>query len=267
MAKRLKTALTIAGSDSSGGAGIQADLKTFLANGVYGMSCITSVTAQNTKGVQGIFDVSPECLSAQLESVFSDIFPDAVKIGMISSPELACAAAEKLEKYKPIHLVIDPVMVSTSGSVLMEGSAVSVLKDRLFPLAELITPNIPEAESLSGIKITCKEDMKTAAEKLYLEYGTSVLVKGGHFVEDANDVLCEKGKISIFRGKRIENPNTHGTGCTLSSAISAHLALGAGLCEAISFAKKYLEAALSSMLDLGSGRGPLDHGAGLKITR
>lgn len=256
----MKTVLTIAGSDCSGGAGIQADLKTILANGAYGMSAITALTAQNTTGVQGIVPVAPEFLAMQLDSVFTDIFPDAVKIGMVADAALIEVIAEKLKDYGATNIVVDPVMVATSGSSLIKGGAVEMLRTRLFPLATLVTPNIPEAEVLTGECIESPEDMERAAKKIGEIYGCAVLCKGGHSRNDANDVLFENGTIYRFYGERIDNPNTHGTGCTLSSAIATGLAKGLPLREAVDAAKKYLSGALVAMLDLGKGSGPLDHG-------
>lgn len=258
--RRRKTALTIAGSDPSGGAGIQADLKTMLANGVYGMSAITALTAQNTTGVSGIFPVTPEFLAMQIDSVFSDIRPDAVKIGMVSSGELIRVIAERLSYYKAENIVVDPVMISTSGSRLLDEDAVGALKELLLPMAAVVTPNIPEAEVLSGICIRSSEDMVRAAETISREYGCAVLCKGGHRLNDANDLLYRDGGFCWFMGRRIDNPNTHGTGCTLSSAIASGLARGYGLEQAVEGAKEYLSGALEAMLDLGSGSGPMDHG-------
>lgn len=255
----MNTALTIAGSDSSGGAGIQADIKTMTMNGVYAMSAITALTAQNTTGVRGIFGVSPQFLAQQLDAVFEDIFPDAVKIGMVSSSELIETIAAKLQKYNARNIVIDPVMVSTSGSRLIQESAVCALTDSLLPLADLITPNIPEAEILCGRTIRDKSDMLSCSELIGNTYGCAVLLKGGHSINDANDLLYADGIHHWFEGKRIDNPNTHGTGCTLSSAIAANLAKGFNLEDSIKRAKEYLSGALSAMLDLGKGAGPMNH--------
>lgn len=262
--KKMKTALTIAGSDCSGGAGIQADIKTMMANGVYAMSAITALTAQNTVGVQGIMNVTPEFLSLQLDSIFTDIFPDAVKIGMVSDKEIIKVIASKLKEYKPSVIVIDPVMVSTSGSKLIADDAVETLEKELFPLATVLTPNIPESEVLTGLKIETKEDIKKAAEIIAKKFGCAVLCKGGHSVDDANDLLMSNGKATVFEGRRIDNPNTHGTGCTLSSAIAANMALGFSLEEAVSNAKEYISGALEDGLDLGQGSGPLNHGWKIK---
>ena len=257
----MNTALTIAGSDSSGGAGIQADLKTMLANHVYGMSAITALTAQNTTGVTDIMEVTPEFLAEQLDSIFTDIRPDAVKTGMVSSSQLIEIIADKLREYKAVNIVVDPVMVATSGAKLICDDAMETLKKKLLTLATVITPNIPEGEVLSGMKITSKEDMVTAAEKISNTYGCSVLLKGGHSLNDANDLLVEPGKEPVwFKGRRIANSNTHGTGCTLSSAIASNLAKGKSLEEAVKGAKNYISGALAAGLDLGKGSGPMDHG-------
>ena len=256
----MKTALTIAGSDSSGGAGIQADLKTMQANGVYGMSAITALTAQNTTGVQGIFEVTPEFLEQEIDSVFLDIRPDAVKIGMVSSAPLIESIAKKLREHGAVHVVADPVMVATSGSRLLNDDAVETLIRKLLPLAEVITPNIPEGEVLSGMKIQSEEDMIAAAGKISRECGCAVLLKGGHSLNDANDLLDRDGGYVWFRGRKIDNPNTHGTGCTLSSAIASNLAKGMTLDEAVRQAKEYISGALAAGLDLGKGAGPMDHG-------
>ena len=260
----MKTALTIAGSDCSGGAGIQADLKTMLANGVYGMSAITALTAQNTTGVAAIMNVTPELLGQQLDCIFTDIFPDAVKIGMVSDKDLIRMIAQKLRQYQPKHVVVDPVMVATSGARLIADDAVEVLQQELFPLATVLTPNIPEAEVLLGENIASKEGMEKAAEEIGRQYGCGVLCKGGHSINDANDLLYQDGKVTWFAGKRINNPNTHGTGCTLSSAIAANLAKGCELAEAVRLAKEYISGALAAMLDLGKGSGPMNHGYMLK---
>ena len=257
----MNTALTIAGSDSSGGAGIQADLKTMLANHVYGMSAITALTAQNTTGVTDIMEVTPEFLAEQLDSIFTDIKPDAVKTGMVSSSQLIDIIADKLREYKAVNIVVDPVMVATSGAKLICDDAMETLKKKLLTLATVITPNIPEGEVLAGMKITSKEDMVTAAEKISNTYGCSVLLKGGHSLNDANDLLVEQGKEPVwFMGRRIANTNTHGTGCTLSSAIASNLAKGKSLEEEVKGAKNYISGALAAGLDLGKGSGPMDHG-------
>ena len=255
----MKTALSIAGSDSSGGAGIQADIKTMSAHGVYAMSAITALTAQNTTGVTDILDSTPAFLSAQLDAVFADIFPDAVKIGMVSSSELISVIAQKLRQYGARHIVVDPVMVATSGSRLLQENAVQALKTELLPLAEVATPNIPEAEILAEMPISSPEDMERAAELISRRYHCAVLCKGGHDLNDANDLLWKDGTGHWFKGRRINNPNTHGTGCTLSSAIASNLAKGMDLENAVRRAKDYISGALGAMLDLGHGRGPMNH--------
>ena len=255
----MKTALTIAGSDSSGGAGIQADIKTMTANGVYAMSAVTALTAQNTTGVYGILESTPEFLANQLDCIFTDIFPDAVKTGMVSSTGLIEVIADKLKQYKAKNIVVDPVMVATSGSRLISQEAVDALKELLLPLATVLTPNIPEAEVLSGLTISGPADMEKAAQAIGEAYGCAVLCKGGHDLNDANDLLWRDGTCKWFHGRRIDNPNTHGTGCTLSSAIASNLAKGCDLDTAVERAKAYLSGALAAMLDLGAGQGPMDH--------
>ena len=255
----MKTALTIAGSDCSGGAGIQADLKTMTANGVYGMSAITALTAQNTTGVSGIMEATPDFLGMQLDSIFTDIVPDAVKIGMVSDSSLIDVIEERLCFYKAENIVVDPVMVATSGAKLISDDAIDALKEKLFPLASVLTPNIPEAEVLSGMEIKSAEDMCAAAKLIGEKYGCAVLCKGGHQLNDANDLLFHKGVSRWFNGKRINNPNTHGTGCTLSSAIASNLAKGFTLDESVERGKAYISGALSAMLDLGAGSGPMNH--------
>lgn len=255
----MNTALTIAGSDSSGGAGIQADIKTMTANGVYAMSAITALTAQNTTGVTGIMEVTPEFLSLQLEAIFTDIYPDAVKTGMVSSGDLIKTISATLKKYNAKNIVVDPVMVATSGAKLISDEAIEVLKAELLPLATVITPNIPEAEVLSEMTIKNEEDMINAARAIYEKFNCNVLLKGGHQINDANDLLYRDGGYVWFKGKRIDNPNTHGTGCTLSSAIASNLAKGENLDDAVKHAKEYISGALAAMLDLGKGSGPLAH--------
>ena len=255
----MKTALTIAGSDSSGGAGIQADIKTMTANGVYAMSAVTALTAQNTTGVYGILESTPEFLASQLDCIFTDIFPDAVKTGMVSSTGLIEVIADKLKQYKAQNIVVDPVMVATSGSRLISQEAVDALKELLLPLATVLTPNIPEAEVLSGLTISGPADMEKAAQAIGEAYGCAVLCKGGHDLNDANDLLWRDGTCKWFHGRRIHNPNTHGTGCTLSSAIASNLSKGYDLDTAVERAKAYLSGALAAMLDLGAGQGPMDH--------
>lgn len=260
----MKTALTIAGSDSSGGAGIQADIKTMMANGVYAMSAVTALTAQNTTGVTDILESTPYFLGEQLDAVFTDIFPDAVKIGMVSSAELIAVIAAKLKAYKAENIVVDPVMVATSGAKLLRSDAVEALCRELLPLAAVLTPNIPEAEILSGMTITDAAGMEAAARLISEKYGCAVLCKGGHKVNDADDLLWREGAGKWFHGKRIDNPNTHGTGCTLSSAIASNLAKGYDLDASVERAKAYISGALAAMLDLGHGSGPMNHMFALK---
>ena len=255
----MNTALSIAGSDCSGGAGIQADLKTMTMNGVYAMSAITALTAQNTTGVTAIMEVTPAFLQQQIDMIFDDIRPDAVKIGMVSNAALIETIADRLIFWKAQNIVVDPVMVATSGADLMQSAAVKTLKDRLLPLATLATPNIPEAEVLTGRTIRSQQDMIAAAKAIYEECGCAVLLKGGHSIQDANDLLYSGNGIQWFHGKRINNPNTHGTGCTLSSAIASNLARGYPLSESVQRAKAYISGALSAMLDLGKGSGPMNH--------
>ena len=257
--RAMKRVLTIAGSDCSGGAGIQADIKTMMANGVYAMSAITALTAQNTTGVTDIFETTPHFLAEQLDAVFTDIYPDAVKIGMVSSAELIGTIADKLQEYGAKHIVVDPVMVATSGSKLLRDDAVDALTARLLPMAEVLTPNIPEAEILSGMSIKNAADMEKAAQTISEKYGCAVLCKGGHQINDADDLLWRSGAGKWFRGRRIDNPNTHGTGCTLSSAIASNLAKGYDLTQAVERSKAYISGALAAMLDLGAGSGPMDH--------
>ncbi|MDY6050637.1 MAG: bifunctional hydroxymethylpyrimidine kinase/phosphomethylpyrimidine kinase [Corynebacterium sp.] len=262
----LSTVLTIAGSDSSGGAGIQADLKTMTLNGVYGMSAITALTAQNTTGVQAVHDVPAEFVAQQIDSVFSDIRPQAVKIGMVSQPDIIEAIVDRLVAHRASNIVVDPVMVSTAGSTLISQAAIGVLTEKLFPLATAITPNILEAqEILHTAAIDTPAKMEAAAAILGEQFGVAVLIKGGHSVADANDVLfqpaehAEDRQLTWFHGQRIDNHNAHGTGCTLSSAIAANLAKRKALPDAIEAAKDYLTRALAAGLDLGAGDGPLDH--------
>jgi len=255
----MRTALTIAGSDSSGGAGIQADIKTMTANGVFAMSAVTALTAQNTTGVTDILESTPLFLEEQLDAIFTDIFPDAVKIGMVSSAELITVIARKLKQYGAKHIVVDPVMVATSGAKLLRDDAIETLKRELLPLAAVLTPNIPEAEILSGMTITDAAGMEAAARIISENYGCAVLCKGGHQINDADDLLWRDGAGKWFHGKRINNPNTHGTGCTLSSAIASNLAKGFNLDISVERAKAYISGALGAMLDLGKGSGPMDH--------
>ena len=255
----MKTAIAIAGSDSCGGAGIQADIKTMTLNGIYAMSAVTALTAQNTLGIKSIYSVSPDFLGQQIDAIFEDIRPDAVKIGMTFSSELISVIAERLTYHNAENIVIDPVMVSTSGSKLIGDDAVSTLKKKLLPIASLITPNIPEAEVLGEISIKNTHDMLSAAKIIYIRYSSPVLIKGGHRINDANDLLYVGDNYHFLKGEKIENPNTHGTGCTLSSAIAANLAKGCNLTDSVQKAKEYISGVLGAMLDLGRGSGPLDH--------
>ncbi|MDD7384438.1 MAG: bifunctional hydroxymethylpyrimidine kinase/phosphomethylpyrimidine kinase [Actinomycetaceae bacterium] len=258
--RTMKTALTIAGSDSSGGAGLQADIKAMEFNGVYAMSAVTALTAQNTLGVQGIFDVPEQFLAQQINSVFEDIRPDAVKVGMVSSAALVQTIAERMRFYQPRWLIVDPVMVATSGAVLITDEAIAALKTSLFPLADLLTPNIPEAQVIAGTTISDAADMVRAARTLAQIYHTAVLVKGGHARKDANDVLVTAdGYEQWFTGVRVNTTNTHGTGDTLASSIAANLAKGFPLPDAVARAKSYVSAALADGLDVGAGSGPMNH--------
>lgn len=259
------TALTIAGSDSSGGAGIQADIKTMTANGVYAMSAITALTAQNTTGVTSIMEATPQFLAEELDCIFTDIYPDAIKTGMVSSSELIEVIADKLTGYQAKNIVVDPVMVATSGARLISEDAISTLKSKLLPLAKVITPNIPEAEVLSEMQIKSEADMEKTAEIICNRLGCSVLLKGGHQLNDANDLLWQKNEQATwFMGKRIDNPNTHGTGCTLSSAIASNLAKGYDLKTSVKYAKNYISGALAAGLNLGKGSGPMNHAFAIK---
>lgn len=255
----MKTAMTIAGSDSSGGAGIQADIKTMTANGVYAMSAITALTAQNTTGVFSIMEVTPQFLEEQIVANVTDIFPDSIKTGMVASSSLIKVIADSIKKYNLKNIVVDPVMVATSGAKLITDDAIDTLKKNLLPLATIITPNIPEAEVLSDMKISTTSDMEKAAKIIFEKFGCSVLLKGGHNINDANDYLYTKDEQTWFHSKRINNPNTHGTGCTLSSAIASNLAKGLSIKQAVENAKQYISGALNSMLNLGKGSGPLNH--------
>jgi hydroxymethylpyrimidine/phosphomethylpyrimidine kinase len=255
----MKKVLTIAGSDSSGGAGIQADIKTITVHKMYSMSAITALTAQNTTGVYGVLESTPEFLAKQLDCIFQDIYPDSIKIGMVSSKNLIETIAEKLKEYNAKNVVVDPVMVSTSGSKLLKDDAIEALINKLIPLATIITPNIPEAEVLSGIKINGPMDMEKAAKIISEKLAGAVLIKGGHSLRDANDLLYENGKCTWICGNRIDNPNNHGTGCTLSSAIACNLAEGYSILKSVRRAKIYVTEALKSNLNLGKGPGPLDH--------
>lgn len=255
----MKKVLTIAGSDPSGGAGIQADLKTMAAHGVYGMSVITALTAQNTTGVFGVLDIDPAFVAKQFDSVFGDIFPDAVKIGMVSNSKIIEVICDKLKEYKVKNIVVDPVMISTSGAKLLSSEAMDAVIHRLIPTADIITPNIPEAEALADMKIHTIAEMQKAAERISKLFSGAVLVKGGHLEHTADDLLYQDGAVHIIPGERIQNPNTHGTGCTLSSAIACNLAFGYDMETSVYRAKQYITGALKSGLNLGSGSGPLNH--------
>jgi len=255
----MKKVLTIAGSDCSGGAGIQADIKTITVHKMYAMSAITALTAQNTTGVYGIMEASPEFVASQLDCIFTDIRPDAVKIGMVSSSAIINVIAGKLVEYRAENIVVDPVMVSTSGSRLLSDDAMDALLTRLLPLGTVITPNIPEAESLRGFEIRSRDDMLRAASDIAKSIPGAILIKGGHLTDDASDLLYLDGKAIWFEGEKVSNPNTHGTGCTLSSAIACNLAAGLSLEKSVENAKAYITGALKAGLDLGHGSGPLDH--------
>ncbi len=255
----IKKVLTIAGSDCSGGAGIQADIKTITAHKMYAMSAITALTAQNTTGVYGVLDVTPEFIGQQIDCIFSDIRPDAVKIGMVSNSKIINVIANKLIEYKAENVVIDPVMVATSGSRLLCDEAMEALITKLLPLGTVITPNIPEAETLCGFEIHTESDMTEAAKKISNAVGGGILIKGGHSQSAANDLLYIGGKSHWFNSERVNNPNTHGTGCTLSSAIACNLAAGCTLDQSIANAKEYITGALKAGLNLGKGSGPLEH--------
>ncbi len=262
----MNTVLTIAGSDCSGGAGIQADIKTILAHGAYAMSVVTALTAQNTLGVSGILETDATFIKAQLDAVFSDIPPQAVKIGMLCTESAVSVVRDALRKYNAKNIVIDPVLCSSSGTRLMDSKAFQRAKEELYPLATLLTPNIPEIGVLSGIPVKDAGSMVRAAQIISQQFGCAVLCKGGHLEGAADDLLHGHGLCCWFRGKHIDNPNTHGTGCTLSSAIACNLADGMELPKAVGNAKKYLTCLLKDIMDLGHGNGPLNHGAQLAWT-
>lgn len=255
----MRTVLSIAGSDCSGGAGIQADLKTITVHKLYGMSVITALTAQNTTGVSGIYETSPEFVGQQLDMVFTDIYPDAIKIGMVANPSIIKVIADKLIEYKAKNIVLDPVMISTSGSRLLMEEAVRGLVHQLLPLADIVTPNISEAEVLSQIPILTKDDMERAARRIGESYAGNILIKGGHLKDRSDDLLYTGEGVYWFMQENIDNSNTHGTGCTLSSAIACNLALGRTVRDSISAAKEFITGALKAELDLGKGSGPLMH--------
>ncbi|GAA0728997.1 bifunctional hydroxymethylpyrimidine kinase/phosphomethylpyrimidine kinase [Clostridium malenominatum] len=255
----MKKVLSIAGSDCSGGAGIQADIKTITAHKMYAMSVITALTAQNTTGVYGVSEVTPEFVGNQIDCVMKDIFPDSIKIGMVSSAKIIDIIAEKLIQYKAKNIVVDPVMISTSGSRLLNDDAMDALITKLIPLATIITPNIYEAECLCGFEIKSKEDMEKAALKISESYKGNILVKGGHLSECSDDLLYNNGKFTWYPSPRVDNPNTHGTGCTLSSAIACNLDKEEDVELSVEKAKDYISGAIKANLDLGRGRGPLNH--------
>lgn len=255
----MKKVLTIAGSDSSGGAGIQADIKTMVNHDVYAMSVITAITAQNTVGVQNVLSLNKEIISDQLDSIFNDIIPDAIKIGMVSNCEIIETIYEKLSHYNAKNIVVDPVMVATSKGKLIDEGAVECLSNNLFKIATIVTPNIFEAEILSGIKIKNTKNMEEAAIKLYEKYKIPFLIKGGHLNNSASDLLITKEEMKWYISPLIENKNTHGTGCTLSSAIASNLAKGEKLYKAIESSKNYIFKAINYKLNIGKGRGPLYH--------
>lgn len=255
----MKHVLTIAGSDSCGGAGIQADLKTFSALGTYGMSVITAVTVQNTQGVFGCQDITPEVIKGQIDAIFTDIAVSAVKVGMVSQIETIHAIADKLLEYKPQNIVVDPVMISKSGFDLMRPEAKDTLIKRLVPLADVVTPNIPEAQVMTGLSIDSIDTMKEAAEKIFAMGAKNVLVKGGHLEHDATDLFFDGSQMILLPMKRIATKNTHGTGCTLSSAIAANLAKGDTPKEAVKKAKEYITEAIEHSLEVGKGVGPTNH--------
>lgn len=255
----MKKVLTIAGSDSSGGAGIQADLKAFSAHGVFGMSVITAVTAQNTQGVLAVQDIDVDIITKQIEAIFDDISVDGMKIGMVSRSETIRAIASGLTHYKAQNIVIDPVMISKSGYYLLQKDAVDALVSCLLPLATVLTPNIPEAEEISGIKIQSLKDMEEAARKIHALGPRYILLKGGHLKTDATDILFDGDTFEYFVTPRIDTHNTHGTGCTLSAAIAANLARGFSVQEAVSRGKQYIHTAIEHSFSIGKGVGPVHH--------
>ncbi|MGE5629603.1 MAG: bifunctional hydroxymethylpyrimidine kinase/phosphomethylpyrimidine kinase [Caulobacteraceae bacterium] len=261
----MRKVLTIAGSDCSGGAGIQADIKTITVHKIYAMSAITALTAQNTTGVYGVMEAAPEFVGQQLDCIFTDIFPDAVKVGMVSNSRIIEVIVEKLKQYNAKNIVVDPVMVSTSGSRLLDNNAMDAVITKLIPAADIITPNIPEAEALCGMKIATTDEMLAAAHEISKMLSGSVLIKGGHLNDIADDLLYSEGKATWIKGKRVNNPNTHGTGCTLSSAIACNLADGYSIEQSVKNAKAYITGALKAGLDLGKGSGPLNHCFNLQI--
>ena len=257
--RKIHKALTIAGSDSGAGAGIQADLKTFAALGVYGTSVITAITAQNTRGVTDIFELSPELVAAQIDAVMQDIGADAVKTGMLSNSAIIEVVAEKIREHHIVNLVVDPVMVAKSGDLLLRADAIEALKSRLIPLAMIVTPNLPEAEQLTGIHGTRVEDIKDAARKILDMGAKSVVIKGGHRKGPATDLFYDGKKFRSFSSARIATRNTHGTGCTFSAAIAANLAKGEKLEQAVAHAKTYMTRAIRKSFAIGAGHSPVHH--------
>ena len=255
----MKKCLTIAGSDCSGGAGIQADIKTFSALGCYGMSVVASVVAENTCRVISEQDIAPDIIRAQMDAVFEDIEVDGVKVGMLSGTETMLAVAEKLKEYQTKRTVVDPVMVAKGGCALMRTDALEVFMKEIIPLSFLLTPNIPEAETITGLRVETTDDMKSAARRIFEMGAQNVLIKGGHLNGDAVDVLFDGRHFTLFTGERINSKNTHGTGCTLSSAITSYLAKGMSLCEAVERAKRYVTQAILRAPDIGKGYGPINH--------
>lgn len=255
----MKNCLTIAGSDCSGGAGIQADLKAFSAMGTFGMSVVTSVVAENTSRVISIQDIDNSIIADQLDAVFEDIEVHGVKVGMLSNAGIMKTVAEKLKEYKPCFAVIDPVMVATSGGVLLKSDSLDTLVNEIIPLSFVLTPNIPEAEALAGMKISSVDDMKKAAVRIHGLGAKNVLVKGGHLTREATDILYDGENFHSFSHERIDSKNTHGTGCTLSSAITARLALGDDIINAVHTAKIYLTEAISNSFSVGKGNGLVNH--------
>ncbi|SET66733.1 bifunctional hydroxymethylpyrimidine kinase/phosphomethylpyrimidine kinase [[Clostridium] polysaccharolyticum] len=261
----MKKILTIAGSDSSGGAGVQADIKTITVHKMYAMTAITAMTAQNTTGVFGIMESTPDFLESQLDSVFTDIFPDAVKIGMVPSAALIKSIVKKLKQYNAKNIVVDPVMIATSGNSLVSENTMQALCNELIPAADIITPNLFEAQSICNFEIRTKQDVEMAARKIKKNFKGTVVIKGGHFDDSADDLILYGDKIIWLKGKRIDNSNTHGTGCTLSSAIACNLAQGNDPVTSVKRAKEYLTGAISDGLNLGKGSGPLNHCYKLKL--
>lgn len=261
----MKKVLSIAGSDCSGGAGIQADIKTISAHKMYAMTVITALTAQNTVGVFAVEESSPDFVAKQIDAVFEDIRPNSVKIGMVSNIDIIKIIAQGLKKHDAQNIVLDPVMIATSGGKLMKDDASKTLCDELFPLARVITPNIPEAVAISGVDISSKSDMERVALKIHMDFNVAVLLKGGHLEDSSDDILVENGEIHWFKSERIDTKNTHGTGCTLSSAIACGLADGMDLATSIKKAKAYITGALKSGLSFGKGSGPLNHSWNTKI--